>query len=48
MYIYFVLVRVLVRKCDNVHSRMDACTCMCTSAHSCGCMANGEDAKAAF
>ena len=33
---------------DNVHSCMDTCTCMCSSAHSCGCMADGGDAMAAF
>ena len=26
-------------KCDNVHSCMD--TCMCSSVHSCGCVADG-------
>ena len=42
-----VLVGVNV-KCDNVHSCMDTCTYMCSSAHSCGCVANGGDAMAAF
>ena len=32
-------------ECDNVHSRMD--TCMCSSAHSCGCVANSGDTMAA-
>ena len=35
-------------KCDNVHTCMDTCTCMCSSAHSCGCVADGVDAMAAF
>ena len=35
-------------KCDNVHSCMDTCTCMCSSTHSCGCVADGGDAMAAF
>ena len=35
-------------KCDNVHSCMDTCTCMCSSAHSCGCVADGGDAMAAY
>ena len=37
-------------KCDNVHTRMDTCTrtCMCSSTHSCGCVADGGDAMAAF
>ena len=38
-YMYYVLV-----SCDNVHSRMDTCTYMYSSAHSCGCVANGRDA----
>ena len=42
-----VLVGVLC-KCDNVHSCMDTCTCMCSSAHSCGCMADGGNAMVAF
>ena len=33
---------------DNVQSCMDTCTCMCSSAHSCGCVADGGDAMAAF
>ena len=37
-----------VRKCDNVHSFMDTGTCICSSAHSCGCVVNGGDAMAAF
>ena len=32
-------------KCDNVHSCMDRCTCMGSSA---GCVADGGDAMAAF
>ena len=32
----------------NVHSGMDTCTCMCSSAHSCWCVADGGDAMAAF
>ena len=43
----YVLVGVNV-KCDNVHSRMDTYTCMCSSARSCGCVADGGDAIAAF
>ena len=35
-------------KCDNVHYCMDTCTCMCSSTHSCGCVADGGDAMAAF
>ena len=35
-------------KCDNVHSCMDTCTCMYSSAHSHGCVADGGDAVAAF
>ena len=35
-------------KCDNVHSCMDTCTCMYSSAHSCGCVSDGGDAMAAF
>ena len=35
-------------KYDNVHSCMDTCTCMCSSSHSCGCVADGGDAMAAF
>ena len=35
-------------KYDNVHSCMDTCTCMCSSAHSCGCVADGGGAMAAF
>ena len=31
---------------DNVYSCMDTCTCMCSSAHSCGCVADGRDAMA--
>ena len=34
--------------CDNVHTCMDTCACMCSSTHSCGCMADGGDAMAAF
>ena len=34
--------------CDNVKPCMDACAFICSSAHSCGCMANGGDAMAAF
>ena len=40
-----MLVHVLV--CDNVHSCMDACACMYSSAHSCGYVADGRDAMAA-
>ena len=32
-------------KCDNVHSCMDTCI---SSTHSCGCVADGGDAMAAF
>ena len=32
-------------KCDSC---MDTCTCMYSSAHSCGCVADGGDAMAAF
>ena len=35
-------------KYDNVHSCMDTCTSMCSSAHGCGCVADGGDAMAAF
>ena len=35
-------------KCDNVHSCVDTCTCMCSSSHSCGCVVDGRDAMAAF
>ena len=35
-------------KYDNVHSGMDTCTCVGSSAHSCGCVADGGDAMAAF
>ena len=35
-------------KYDNVYSCMDTCTCVCSSAHSCGCVADGGDAMAAF
>ena len=35
-------------KFDNVHFCMDTCTCMCSSAHSYGCMADGRDAMVAF
>ena len=35
-------------QCDNVYSCMDTCTCMCSSTHSCGCVADGGDAMAAF
>ena len=43
-----VHVLVGVNVCDNVHSCMDTCTCMCSSAHSCGCVADGGDAMVAF
>ena len=38
------------RKCkyDNVHSCMDTCACVCSSTHSCGCMADGGDAMVVF
>ena len=49
-YVRCVLVHVYnckcMSKCDNVHSCMD--TCMCSSAHICGCVVNGRDAMAAF
>ena len=35
-------------KCDNMHPCMDTCIFMCSSTHSCGCVANGGDAMAAF
>ena len=35
-------------KCDNVHSCMDTCTCMYSSTHSCGYVADGGGAMAAF
>ena len=35
-------------KRDNVHSYMKTCTRMSSSAHSCGCVADGGDAMAAF
>ena len=35
-------------KCDNVYSFVDTCTCICSSAHGCGCVIDGGDAKAAF
>ena len=44
----YVHVLVGVNSVDNVHSCMDTCTCMCSSSHSCGCVADGGDAMAAF
>ena len=41
-------VHVLVGVNVSVHSCMDTCTCMCSSAYSCGCLADGVDAMAAF
>ena len=35
-------------KCDNVHTCINTCTRMCSSTHSCGCVADGGDTMAAF
>ena len=47
MYMYILVgVNVSVIMCILV--RIHVYTCMCSSAHSCGCVANGGDAMAAF
>ena len=53
MHVEYLLLRVMcvlmhVHVFVGVHTCMDICTCTCSSAHSCGCVADGGDAMAAF
>ena len=35
-------------KCDKGHSGVDTCTCMCSSTHGCGNVADDRGAMAAY
>ena len=46
-----IVMEMCVGKCTctcKLHSCMDTSTCMCTSAHSRGCMVDGGNAMVAF